>query len=253
MPSPAEAPAVARPAPRARFPAISRGAWVASLAVHAGVLGALWLAPVPLHAMAPLPSDEPERPAFGAYIHVEESHPAFPLPQWVQACFDRTELPTPDCCLRSEYDLPESESFGYLEGANDGWAPIELANAPSNTPDIDAQFLGSAVRDCAMYASMAGYLRGRTSVFVRVERRADGTAIATTAALDDAGRHDALLCCLRQAQAPLASVIRPGGAVRFVLVLDNQQRPYPSVERAASSRGDGGPEALAMVQSAFAD
>jgi hypothetical protein len=60
---------------------------------------------------------------------------------------------------------------------------------------------------------------------------------------DDAGRHE----------APLASVIRPGGAVRFVLVLDNQQRPYPSVERAASSRCDGGPEALAMVQSAFAE
>lgn len=253
MPAPAEAPAVARPAPRARFPILARGAWVASLAVHAAVLGALWLAPVPLHAMAPLPSDEPERVGFVAYLHAEESHPAFPLPQWVQACFDRTELPTPDCCLRGDYDLPESEPFGYLEGAKDGWAPIELTIPPSNNPDIDAQLVGSSVRDCAMYASMAGSFRGRASVFIRVTRREDGTAVATTTALDDAARHDALLCCLRQAQAPLAALIRPGGAVRFVLVLDAQQRPYPSVERAASSRGDGGPEALAIVRAAFSE
>ena len=63
-----------------------------------------------------------------------------------------------------------------------------------------------------------------------------------------------MLCCLRQAQAPVVSMLRPGGAVRFVLVFsaDPAQR-HINVERTTASRRGGGPEALALVQSAFTE
>jgi hypothetical protein len=45
--------------------------------------------------------------------------------------------------------------------------------------------------------------------------------------------------------------LQPGGAVRFVLAFGAPERPRLSLEHTASSRGDGGPEALARLQSAF--
>jgi hypothetical protein len=229
----------------------SRGAFAISLLVHVAAFIVALRAPTTLHRDLP-PDQDPPGPQLGLYLHAE-SRPAFPLPPWVQACFGRTELPAPVDCMRPEYDLPESEPFGYLEDAEKGWARVEISDL--TFPDLDSASLsvGEATRDCFEHASYLGW-SGAGRVFVRAERRADGTAIATTAALDGAPRGDAILCCLRQAQAPLVSILGPGGAVRFVIAVGVEPgRPYLSITRAATSRRGGGPEALAALQRAFSD
>ena len=111
--------------------------------------------------------------------------------------------------------------------------------APPGFPGLVEVHDGRGSAWLRMTADAAWDARGRP---VPIAVRVDGARDAT------------LLCCLRQAQAPVVSMLRPGGAVRFVLVFsaDPAQR-HINVERTAASRRGGGPEALALVQSAFSE
>ncbi len=243
----------ARRGPSAARPRLttSRGAFAISLLVHVAAFIVALRAPTTLHRDLPL-DDEPQSTQPGLYVHME-SRPAFPLPPWVQACFGRTELPAPSDCMRPEYDLPESEPFGYLENTESGWARVEISDLTFSDLDSASLSVGAAMRDCFEHASYLGW-SGTGRVFVRAERLTDGAAIATTAALDGATHSDAILCCLRQAQAPVVSMLQPGGAVRFVIAFGVEPgRPHLSITRAAASRRGGGPEALAAAQRAFSD
>jgi hypothetical protein len=226
----------------------SRGALAASLAAHAAVLGALALAAVP---PADVPPEKPQGDGQGRYVHVETHHSAFPLSPWVRACFDRNELRDEDEYLLPESARPQYEPFDYRGGAPDGWARLDAPYFGRYSQD--GAMMVYTAGDCAQHASQAGW-SGSGSVFVRVERREDGAAIAMAIPRSEDARHDALLCCLRQAQEPLAWMLRPGGAVRFVLVFDHDpERAYMTIESAATSRGSGGPAALAALRRGFSD
>lgn len=249
QPSSAEPEACARPAARARV-SPSRAPWAASFAAHTAVLGALALAQTPLNATVPLDPNEPPSDDRELYVHAEESRPAFPS-SWADTWFDGIGplVPEPPPC--DDPDLPMSEALECLSGAQEGWARIDVHDLAMSDHESASRRVGAAALWCADYAAREGW-RGRGRVFVRVDRREDGAAIATTTPLGDDARHDALLCCLRQAQTPVASMLRPGGAVRFVLVFgaDPGQR-HLSVEHTVASRRHGGPEARALVQSTF--
>lgn len=221
--------------------------------MHAAVLGALSLAQTPLNATVPPDPEEPSSDGEGLDVRVEESRPAFPLLQRDQIWFDGIGPFVPGIPWQTDEDLPTSDAFECLAGAHDGWERIELSNLAFPDRDSASRLFGDAALACASNAAQTGW-RGRGRVFVRVNRREDGEAIATTAPLGDDARHDGLLCCLRQAQAPVVSMLRPGGAVRFVLVFsaDPAQRHIDLEHTAASLRG-GGREALAIVQSAFTE
>jgi hypothetical protein len=221
--------------------------------VHAAVLGALSLAQTPLNAT--VPPDAEERSSEGEWlaVPVEESRSAFPLLQRDHIWFDGIGPFAPDMPLHTEEDRPTSDAFGCLAGAHDGWERIELSNLALPDRDSASRLFRDAAFECAGNAAQTGW-RGRGRVFVRVSRGEDGEAIATTAPLDDDARHDGLLCCLRQAQAPVVSRLRAGGAVRFVLVFGaDPARRYIELEHTAASPRGGGREALAIVQRAFSE
>jgi hypothetical protein len=220
--------------------------------VHAALLGALALVQTPLNATVPLDPDEQPGDDQDLYVHAEENRPAFPSP-WLQTWFDGIGPLIPEPAARDDQDLPYSKAFECHAGAQDGWARIDLSDLAGSDHDSASRRVGAAARECADYAARNGW-RGRGRVFMRVDRHEDGAAIATTTPLGDDARHDALLCCLRQAQAPVVSMLRPGGAVRFVLVFGaDPAQPQLRIEHTAASRRGGGPEALAIVQRAFTE
>ncbi len=251
QPSSAEPEARARPAARARFRPTG-GVLAASFAAHAALLGALALAQTPLNATVPLDPDEPPSDDQDLYVHAEESRPTFPS-RWLPDWFDGIGPLIPEPAARDDHDLPYSQAFECRTRPRDGWARIELSDLTFDDRDSASRLVGAAARECADYAARDGW-RGRGRVFVRVDRHEDGAAIATTTPLDNDARHDALLCCLGQAQSPLVSLLHPGGAVRFVLVFGaDPAQPHIGLERTAASRRGGGPEALATLQGAFTE
>lgn len=249
IPPPSPAPETGvRPARRARF-TFSPGPWAASFAAHAALLGAVALTRIPLNPTLPVDplesaSDGDEPPA-----QPESRPPSFPLPH-ESSSFDMIGplVPVPD-----DEDYTTSEGAECSAEPGGGWAYIAPTYFVPDDGEHATRLEARAAAVCATHAEQRGW-SGRGRVFVRVDRRADGPAIATTTALDDETRDEALLCCLRQAQAPLVSVLEPGGTVRFVLnfTVDPAQRHITLAHTVASRRG-GGPAALALVQSAFAE
>lgn len=225
----------------------SRAVWAASLAAHAVALAALAHAAVPL---ADLPPDEPERESRGLYVHAELQNSTFPFSPWVRACFDRNELRETHELSLPENSRPQYEPLTRCEGEQDGWARLDAPYYEGEA--LEEDLMASNASECFHYASMYGWGAGGR-VFVRAERREDGSAIATAIPRSADARHEELLCCLRQAQGPLVSRLRPGGAVRFVLVFDSDrlEPPFMHIESTASSRGAGGPAALAALQRGF--
>lgn len=234
-------------ASRARFRPF-RGAWVASVAAHVAVLGAITFAPVPDSPVVAADPEPQESYPYDVFMHMERWS-AWPPPPWIQACFERTELVSPSYPFMSEYDLPVTESYGYLRGATDGWARLDVSHYDPPPVDHAAREAAGAVSDCINRAAQAGW-SGRGRVFLRLERRGDGGAIATTTPLDADTDHDALLCCLRQAQESLAATLRPGGAYRFVLTFSAApDPPFVRIDKASASRHSGGAAALRALQS----
>jgi hypothetical protein len=253
QPPPAAPEAVSRPTTRGRF-SLSRGAWAASFAAHAAVAFAVALAQTPLNPTEPSTFEEPPSTEEGFSAPVDQSRPAFPFAIWPEVWFDGIgpHVPSPPD-PRDDRDLPYSDAVGCPAGAPDGWARIDLSELAFPDHDAASRLVGDAARRCADQAAQAGWA-GRGRVFVRVDRHDDGAAIATTTPLGDDARNDTLLCCLRQAQAPVVSMLRPGGAVRFVLVFSmDPAQGHVRVEHTASSRQGNGPEALVALQGAFLD
>ena len=220
--------------------------------MHTAVLGALALTQTPLNATVPL-DFEPPSVDEGLHVHVEETRPDFPRadqePTWFDGIAPLVRAPP----WLEDQKMPPSEVIECVTGPHEGWAPLWRSEAPVPERDVTLRRIRWAAGECANQAAQTGW-RGRGRVFVRVNRRDDGAAIATTTALGEEPRDEALLCCLRQAQTPVVAMLRPGGAVRYVLVFSpDPAQTHITLEHTAASRRGGGAEAMAMVQSAFTE
>ena len=168
MPPSAAPEAPSRAAARVRF-SRPKGAWLASIAAHAGVLGALSLAPAPLKGLPPDPV-EPPSAGQGLYVHAKVRW-AYPIPRWIRACFSQDELPVSIDYLRGYEDIAESETFEEEAGEPAGSARSDLpsfALRVNETPDWP---IAQAVIECAQQASDAGW-SGHGRAIVHVERHA---------------------------------------------------------------------------------
>ncbi len=224
---------------------------MASFAVHAAVLAALSLMPIPLNA-TPLDAEEPSS-GDPLFVHAEETRPAFPRRDQNWSWFDAIGPFVLEPPEREEQDLPPSDTPECAAGPHDGWTQFDPREFGIDDRYSASHLIASAVNECASQAAQGGW-PGRGRVFVRVNRRDDGAASATTTALGPDAHSDALLCCLRQAQAPVASLLGPGAAARFVLVFSTDPvHRHIRVEHPAASRRGGGARALAAVQSAFTE
>jgi hypothetical protein len=221
--------------------------------VHAAVLGAIALTQMPLNPTFPLDPEDPVSDGAEPDRDADDRPPSFPLPHRDEPWFDAIGPVTLTGHSPYDEDRPESDAIACLDEPRGGWGPIEPSDFPLRDGEQAARLTVSAAGACASHAARGGW-RGHGRVFVRVVRRDDGRAIATTTPLDDDARDEALLCCLRQAQAPVVSMLRPGGAVRFVLTFDvDPAQRHVSVAHTAASRRGGGAAALAMVQGAFTE
>jgi hypothetical protein len=122
------------------------------------------------------------------------------------ACYSREEL------CEAGYDVSPAEAYGYSAALERSWLSVTPGENTDGATDVSAESYRALIRGCIIRKS------GHGEVFLRIERRRDGTAIARAEARDGQVEPD-LLCCLREAQSTLVRALRPGTArvlmVRF--------------------------------------
>jgi hypothetical protein len=135
-----------------------------------------------------------------------------PPPPAVAACYDRETL------CDAGYDVSPADAYGHLLTRDRTWISVETGDGTAPERKVATAQYRAAIDDCLGATLHAQSESGQ--VFARVERRQDGTAISRVEALDGAVSPE-LVCCFREAQGVLASSLRSGAAVAFMLRIDD--------------------------------
>lgn len=124
----------------------------------------------------------------------------------VAACYSRQEL------CEAGYELSRAEAYGYSAALERSWLSVTTGENAGGVMDVSRESYHALISGCMIRGS------GHGEVFLRIERRRDGTGIARAEVRDGLVEPD-LLCCLREAQSTLVRALRPGTAralmVRF--------------------------------------
>jgi hypothetical protein len=141
------------------------------------------------------------------YVHPQRSGSWYNSP-WVQACFPREAI---------EVIEPTDQTLAYGYNIDE---PEWIAR-PLDDIDVSAGF--RAARDDCFSLAGTPHIDGDEKIFLRVDRRRDGSATARVhATMNGDGLGASLLCCLREAALPLAHELTPGHALRWEIDLGSR-------------------------------
>jgi hypothetical protein len=132
-----------------------------------------------------------------------------PPPPLMAACYERERL------CDAGIQVSPSDAYGYLLTRERTWISVATGGGgAAPVRKVSTARYRAAIDECLEAVQHLSSGTGR--VFARLDRRQDGTAISRVEALE--GEVDpGLVCCVREAQGALASSLRPGAAVAFML------------------------------------
>ncbi|WP_441292603.1 hypothetical protein ACSRUE_21375 [Sorangium sp. KYC3313] len=115
------------------------------------------------------------------------------------ACYSREQL------CDAAYDVSPAEAYGYSAALERSWLSVATGENTAGATDVSTESYRELIRGCIIQGGRRG------EVFLRIERRRDGTGIARAEARHGQVEPE-LLCCLREAQTTLVRALRPGTA-----------------------------------------